>query len=32
MPLKTAEFRADPILFKDDIPSSVRRYKNIGTI
>lgn len=32
LPLKTAEFRADPILFKDDLPSRIKRYKDIGTI
>lgn len=32
MPLKTAEFRADPILHQDDIPIRVKRFKNVGTI
>ncbi len=32
VPLKTVEFRADPILHQDDVPARVKRFKNIGTI
>lgn len=30
MPLKTVEFRADPVLYKDSFPAKLKRYKNIG--
>ena len=32
MPLKTAEFRADPILQQDDIPVKMKKFQNIGII
>ncbi|XP_028414208.1 exostosin-2-like isoform X2 [Dendronephthya gigantea] len=32
LPLKTAEFRADPVLHQHDVPSRIKRFKNIGTI
>ena len=32
MPLKTVEFRADPILHQGNIPERIKRFKNLGTI
>lgn len=32
MPLKTAEFRADPILQQDDVPAKLKRFQNIGIL
>lgn len=34
MPLKEAEFRADPVLYKikDNIPSVINRYSDIGSL
>ncbi|KAK3099014.1 hypothetical protein FSP39_025286 [Pinctada imbricata] len=32
MPLKSVEFRADPVLYKDDFPSVLKKYKNIGSL
>ena len=32
MPLKTVEFRADPILHQDNIPERLKKFRNLGTI
>jgi hypothetical protein len=32
MPLRTVEFRADPVLFKDGFPEKLKRFKDIGTL
>ncbi|CAH1799396.1 unnamed protein product [Owenia fusiformis] len=32
MPLKTVEFRADPVLYKDDFPDNLKSYSNIGSL
>lgn len=32
MPLKTVEFRADPLLFGEKLPDRVKLYKDIGSI
>ena len=31
-PLKTVEFRADPVLYKEDLPDSVKLFKDIGSL
>ena len=32
MPLKTVEFRADPLLYLDDFPSKLKLYKDVGSL
>ena len=32
MPLKAVEFRADPVLYKDDLPEKLKRFANIGSL
>jgi len=32
MPLKSVEFRADPVLFKDAFPEKLKRFNNIGDL
>jgi len=32
MPLKTVEFRADPVLFKDNLPEKLKKYNQIGSL
>ncbi|XP_071816775.1 exostosin-2-like [Apostichopus japonicus] len=32
MPLKTAVFRADPVLFKDNVPKELKRFHDIGSL
>ena len=32
MPLKTVEFRADPVLYKDSVPDEVKYFKDIGAL
>ncbi|XP_031562334.1 exostosin-2-like [Actinia tenebrosa] len=31
-PLKSVEFRADPILFRENVPDRIKKYRNIGTV
>ncbi|KAJ1532048.1 hypothetical protein ONE63_000679 [Megalurothrips usitatus] len=32
MPLKSVEFRADPVLFKDNFPEKLKRFNDIGSL
>ncbi|KAG8195978.1 hypothetical protein JTE90_028952 [Oedothorax gibbosus] len=32
MTLKTVEFRADPVLYKDNFPEKLKRFNNIGSL
>lgn len=32
MPLKTIEFRADPVLYKDNFPSILKKFNDIGSL
>ncbi len=32
MPLKTVEFRADPVLYKDAFPEKLKRFNNLGSL
>ncbi|ALC42416.1 Ext2 [Drosophila busckii] len=32
MPLRTVEFRADPVLFRDNFPEKLKRYNDIGSL
>lgn len=32
MPLLSIEFRADPVLYKDNIPEKLKRFSNIGSL
>ena len=32
LPLKTVEFRADPVLYKDNIPNKLKRFSDIGAL
>lgn len=32
MPLKAVEFRADPVLFKDNLPEKLKKYHRFGTL
>lgn len=32
MPLKTVEFRADPVLFKDSLPEKLKKFNDIGNL
>jgi hypothetical protein len=32
MPLKAVEFRADPVLFKDNLPEKLKKFVNIGSL
>ncbi|KAG4078176.1 hypothetical protein HA402_002228 [Bradysia odoriphaga] len=32
MPLKTVEFRADPVLYKDNFPDKLKRFNDIGSL
>ena len=32
MPLKTVEFRADPVLYKDDFPNDLKRFPDMGSL
>ena len=32
MPLKAVEFRADPVLFKDNLPDKLKKFVNVGSL
>lgn len=32
MPLKTVEYRVDPVLYKDAFPKKLKRYNNVGEL
>lgn len=32
MPLKTVEFRADPVLYKDNLPGKLKEFNSVGTL
>lgn len=32
MPLRAVEFRADPVLFKDNFPEKLKRFPNLGSL
>jgi glucuronyl/N-acetylglucosaminyl transferase EXT2 len=32
MPLRTAEFRADPVLYKDNVPAKLKRFNGLGSL
>ena len=32
MPLKTVEFRADPVLYKENLPDSLLLHKDLGSL
>ncbi|ESO89598.1 hypothetical protein LOTGIDRAFT_124977 [Lottia gigantea] len=32
MPLKSIEFRADPVLYKDEFPSVLKKYNDVGSL
>ncbi|CAG0879673.1 unnamed protein product [Darwinula stevensoni] len=32
MPLRSVEFRADPVLYKDDFPDKLKRFPEVGTL
>ncbi|XP_077999813.1 exostosin-2-like [Glandiceps talaboti] len=32
MPLKTVEFRADPVLYKDPFPEELKRFRDVGSL
>lgn len=32
MPLKSVEFRADPVLFKDNFPEKLKRFNDVGSL
>ena len=32
MPLKTVEFRADPVLYKDNYPHEMKKFNDIGSL
>ncbi|CAD7091199.1 unnamed protein product [Hermetia illucens] len=32
MPLKSVEFRADPVLYKDNIPEKLKRFNDVGSL
>lgn len=32
MPLKTVEYRVDPVLYKDSIPNKLKRFNNVGEL
>lgn len=32
MPLKTVEFRADPVLYKDNFPDKLKRFNDVGSL
>ncbi|GAB6024022.1 Exostoses (Multiple)-like 3 [Chamberlinius hualienensis] len=32
MPLKPVEFRADPVLYKDNFPDKLKRFKGVGSL
>ncbi|XP_030372262.1 exostosin-2 [Scaptodrosophila lebanonensis] len=32
IPLRTVEFRADPVLFRDNFPEKLKRYNDIGSL
>ena len=32
VPLKAVEWRADPVLYKDDIPEKLKKYSNLGSL
>lgn len=32
MPLKTVEFRADPVLYKDNLPEKLKKFNQIGSL
>lgn len=32
MPLKEVEYRADPVLFKDNLPEKLKKYHRFGTL
>lgn len=32
MPLKSVQFRADPVLFKDNLPEKLKKFNQIGSL
>lgn len=32
MPLKTVEYRADPVLFRDNFPEKLKRFNDVGSL
>ncbi|XP_022093971.1 exostosin-2-like [Acanthaster planci] len=32
VPLKTVQYRADPVLYKDDVPSELKRFPDVGSL
>ena len=32
MPLRTVEFRADPVLYKDNLPDKLKSFNNLGSL
>lgn len=32
MPLKTVEYRIDPVLYKDVLPKKLKKYNNVGEL
>ena len=32
MPLKPIEFRADPVLYRDNIPPNLKRFNDVGSL
>ncbi|KAF0306498.1 Exostosin-2 [Amphibalanus amphitrite] len=32
MPLRSAQFRADPVLYRDDFPAKLKRYNDVGSL
>lgn len=32
MPLKNVEFRADPVLYKDNLPAQLKKFNEIGEL
>jgi len=32
MPLKTVEYRVDPVLYRDIFPKKLKRYNNVGEL
>jgi hypothetical protein len=32
MPLKTVEFRADPVLYMDNVPTAMKKFNGVGSL
>jgi glucuronyl/N-acetylglucosaminyl transferase EXT2 len=32
MPLQTVEFRADPVLYRDNFPEKLKRFNDVGSL